>query len=133
MNPFVVCSKVTLSTAVATFGAFVVFSTLWTAAAFLDLRTVAVFGMLYLNELTTAFIGLAAGWYAARYRVRPFIIAPVAAALVEALHSSASGAFKADPVWQTSSTHVIAAALACLTAWVRLRIVRPSATEPVSI
>ena len=129
MSSFVACAKTTAFTIFYTFVSFQVFAWIWFLIVD-EYTRAAAYGMLWLNQLTTAFIGIAAGLLAARYERRhPVFIAVVAAVLVELLHASASGAFLADAPLRTLTVAAICAALAAGVAWLRLRLVPPPVQE----
>jgi hypothetical protein len=132
MNAFVACAKVTFSTLVATFFAFMTICSLWYLALLLGYNQIAVTLIFRLNEITTVFIGLAAGWYVARhYRTRPVLIAAVSALLVEALHVSiGGGSLMFDARWRVPAMLVVAVAIAIAAAWILMKILPPPATGP---
>ena len=126
MKSFVGCAITTALTIFFTFTAFQVFAVLWTLTLGIEgFGTFNLYGMLWLNYLTTALIGIAAGVLAPRYEwQRPILIAVIAAALVELLHASASGALRLDSPLKILAVTAICAALAAGVARFRLRFPR---------
>ena len=130
MKSFVGCAKTTAYTLFFTFIAFQLLALAWTMALGRgEFRTFSVYSILWLNEITTVFIGIAAGFLATRHeRQRPVLIAVIAAAMVELLHASASGAFRLDHPLKTLAVTAVCAAIAAGVAWFRLRLA-PSAVQ----
>jgi hypothetical protein len=122
MRSFVACAKITAFTIFFTFVSFQFFALAWTLALGYESRTLALYGMLWLNQITTVFIGVAAGVLAPRHEdQRPIIIAAISAMLVELLHASASGAIRSDRPLKTLAITAACAALAAGIAWLRAR------------
>jgi hypothetical protein len=126
MKSFVGCAITTALTIFFAFVAFQVLVVLWRMTLGIDgFRTFNIYSMLWLNHLTTAFIGIAAGWLAPRYEwQRPVLVAVIAAALVEVLHASASGALRTESPLGTLVATAICAGLAAGVAKFRLRFPR---------
>jgi len=131
MKSFIGCAITTALTIFYTFMAFQVFAVIVTLSGGHEgLGTMNVYGLLWLNQLTTACIGIAAGLLAPRYEwQRPILIAVIAAALAELLHASASGAFLSDSPLKTIAVTAVCAALAAGVARFRLRFPRPAPQE----
>ena len=130
MSPFVAVAKVTFSTIVAAFTAFMAICVIWYASLLLDFSQFMVFVFWRINEITTTCIGLAAGWYAARYyhRVVPYVNAALSALLVELLHASISGGRTTfETPLKLVATLAIAAGIAVVTAWVLMKVLPPRA------
>ena len=130
MNPFVAVAKVTFSTIVAAFTTFMAICLIWYASLLLEFSQIMVFVFWRINEITTACIGLAAGWYVARYyaRVIPFVNAAVSALLVELLHASISGGRTTfETPLKLAATLAISAGIAVVTAWVLMKVLPPRA------
>jgi hypothetical protein len=89
---------------------------------------------MYLNEITTVCIGLAAGWHVARYyRTLPWLSAAISAILVEALHVSIGGTtLLIDAPLRVPAMLAVAAAIAMAAAWTFMRILPAPKAPAVS-
>jgi hypothetical protein len=133
VNAFVSVAKATFSTIVAAFTSFMVVCAVWYASLVLGLAG-GVYVLFYLNEITTVCIGLAAGWYVARYhRPLPWPSAAIPAILVEALHVSIGGTtWLIDGPLRIPAMLAIAAAIAMAAAWTFVRFLPAPKAPAVS-
>jgi hypothetical protein len=128
VKSFIACAKTTAVTLLAGYMAIKLFVFVWAIAFDSDLTKVVIYGILWIDYIATVFIGMVAGFLAARFdRVHPVPTGIVAALLVELLILSVGAGLRYDSLNHTVAHLVAAVLLAALIAWWRSR---PAASAP---